>query len=121
MTTSTVFLLVSAVAICVVAAFFVRTLLQLTKTLEQMDRTMTDVQRVLDHAERIVVLAEQPVRTISHRIADLERGTHAVGRAIDRVGVGIIRPLAVTATVLDGATRVLGLTPTRKGGNHASH
>ncbi len=118
MTMSSVFFIMATLVVGIVGFFLSRTLVQLSKTLVKLDTTLTDVQQVLDHAERVVTTMEAPLLMVANTLTDLQRGTRNISMAIDRFGLGIARPLAMTASVLGSVTDALGITSKNKGGNH---
>ena len=49
---------------------------------------------------------------------DVQRGTRTIGHAIDRFGIGVVKPLERTASVVGLVMDTLGITHKRKGGNN---
>lgn len=118
MTASNVFFIVATVVVSVVGVYLTLALAQMRKTLGKMDETLTDVQEVLDHAERVVAMTEAPVRAVTNAVMDVQRGTRTISHAIDRFGLGVVKPLERTASVLGVVMDTLGITHKRKGGNN---
>lgn len=118
MTMSTVFFIVATIVVSVVGVYLTLALAQMRKTLTKMDETLTDVQEVLDHTERVVAMTEAPVRAVTDALMNVQRGTRTIGHAIDRFGIGVVKPLERTASVLGVVMDTLGLTHKRKGGNN---